>query len=342
MTTGASLAELRAFRQDLYGTFTRWGDALFELADALLSSAGPVGSIPALSLEAEFTRSHGSLYKALSKGRIDADGLRRLLAGHRGEGWPLTFAVDASTWPRCDAECSPGRGLYYSASRHSAGQPIVAGRSYQWISQLCITPDSWSAPMDVVRLPLDADATTATIGQVTSLVALLPGDRQVPLFVFDAGYDAAGLSDGLRAMRAEVLVRIAETRVFHPDPPERQAPTTGRPRRHGDRFVLADPKTWTKPDARASLCDPRYGAITVTAWHGLRPGSTAGDAGRTATSRRSCAAVSSASRLPASRRQQREARRHSGCGGPGPACPTSSAVSSPTCGVLTSSTASDS
>ena len=41
--------------------------------------------------------------------------------------WPLVFAVDASTWDRCDAECSPERGFYYSASKHSAGQPIVAG-----------------------------------------------------------------------------------------------------------------------------------------------------------------------------------------------------------------------
>jgi hypothetical protein len=30
-------------------------------------------------------------------------------------------------WDRCDAECSPERGFYYHPSRHSAGQPIVAG-----------------------------------------------------------------------------------------------------------------------------------------------------------------------------------------------------------------------
>ena len=125
--------------------------------------------------------------------------------------------------------------------------------------------------MDVMRLPLDRDATSATIDQVRRLVALLPRDGEVPLFVFDAGYDAAGLSHGLAGTRAEVLVRIAETRVFHPDPPARNAATMGRPRRHGARFVLSDPSTWTPPDATAHLFDHRYGRIAVSAWHNLHP-----------------------------------------------------------------------
>jgi hypothetical protein len=62
------------------------------------------------------------------------------------------FAVDASTMERCEAETSPERGFYYHASKHSAGQPIVAGWSYQWITQLNWAKDSWTAPMDARRL----------------------------------------------------------------------------------------------------------------------------------------------------------------------------------------------
>jgi len=127
--------ELTAFRRGLHQSLTRWGDALFELCDAVLCGVGPVSSVPSLSLEPEFSRSHGSLYKALAKGRINKDRLRRLLVANRPVDWSAVFAVDASTWARCDAECSPGRDYYYSASKHSAGQPIVAGWSYQWISQ---------------------------------------------------------------------------------------------------------------------------------------------------------------------------------------------------------------
>jgi hypothetical protein len=122
-----ALRQLLEFREGLFGCLGRWGDALFELADAILCTPGAVGSVPALSLEPEFRRSHGSLYKALERGRIDAYRLRALLVAQRPVTWPLVFAVDASTWDRCDAECSPERGFYYSASKHSAGQPIVAG-----------------------------------------------------------------------------------------------------------------------------------------------------------------------------------------------------------------------
>ena len=125
-----------AFRRDLYATFRSWGDAFFELTDAVLCASGPVTSLPRLSLEPEFRRSHGSLYRSLAKGAIDADALRSLLVANRPVKWPAVFAVDASTVERCDAECSPERGFYYSASKHSAGQPIVAGWHYQWICQL--------------------------------------------------------------------------------------------------------------------------------------------------------------------------------------------------------------
>ena len=50
-----------------------------------------------------FRRSHGSLYKALARGRIDTKALRQLLVAVRPAGWPPVFAVDASTWDRCDA-----------------------------------------------------------------------------------------------------------------------------------------------------------------------------------------------------------------------------------------------
>jgi hypothetical protein len=266
-----SAEELTEFRLGLYGAFTAWGDALFELCDALSCSVGPVHSIPSLSLEPEFQRSHGSLYKSLAKGRVDEEALRKLLVTHAPKDWPLVFAVDASTWARCDAECSPERGFHYSASKHSAGQPIVAGWSYQWITQLCWAKDSWTAPMDVCRLSPEMDVTGATITQVKGLVSQLPVNREVPLFVFDAGYDGVALAEALAEVRAEVLVRISSSRVFHPDPAPREVGARGRPARHGTRFVLADETTWTPPDDELVLTDPSYGTVRVRAWRGLHP-----------------------------------------------------------------------
>jgi len=215
----ASSAEqyLIEFRQSLFSCFSSWSDALFELSDALLCASGPVSSLSQLSLEAEFSRSHGSLYKALSKGRIDEGSLRRLLVDHRPTSWPMAFAVDASTVERCDAECS----FYYSASRHSAGQPIVAGWHYQWICQLSFAPDGWTAPVDVCRLSPETDETSATVVQLRRLCSLLPPDREIPLFVLDAGYDPIALGHDLGEERCEVLYRIRDDRVFCTQRPPR-------------------------------------------------------------------------------------------------------------------------
>jgi len=267
-------AELVEFRRGLYSCFTRWADALFELGDAVLCAPGAISSVPSLSLEPEFTRSHGSLYKALAKGRLDADRLRRLLVEHRPRDWPAVFAVDASTWERCDAECSPERGFYYSASRHSAGQPIVAGWSFQWIAQLSFAPDSWTAPLDVERITPMEDATDATLDQVRRLLGCLSGDGDVPLFVFDAGYDPIALAFGLQDTGAQILCRIREDRVFYTDPPprpRRPQGTGGRPPRHGRRMKCSQRRTWPKPSAELVAHDARHGTVRVSAWHAMHP-----------------------------------------------------------------------
>jgi len=121
---------LRTFRRSLYECFHRRKDALFELADAILSADGTAPSPAHLSLQAPHRRGWGSLYAALWRGRLDDEALRKLLARHplaSTQSEPSVYAVDVSVWPRCDAEASPERGYYYHPSRYSAGQPIVAG-----------------------------------------------------------------------------------------------------------------------------------------------------------------------------------------------------------------------
>ena len=141
----------------------------------------------------------------------------------------------------------------------------MAGWSYQWIYKLNWAPDSWTAPLDAPRITPSMDAGDATVDQVKRLVGLLPSDDEIPLFVFDAGYDGIALGEGLKDTRAQVLVRIASTRVFPPDPEAHREGAVGRPRRHGPRFVLADEESWTTPDAELATFVLRYGKVTITA-----------------------------------------------------------------------------
>jgi hypothetical protein len=263
-------ARLGGFRSELHACLTRRADALFELGDALLC-APAIPSLPHLSLEPVCRRGWGSAYAALARGRIDAERLRDLLVSSLPAADPLVFAVDVTTWPRCDAECSPCRGYYYHPSRHSAGQPIVAGWAWQWITQLSFARDSWTAPVDAARLhPLD-DTDQQAARQIRALLARLPASQAVPLFVFDAGYDSAQLTLDLAEEQVAVLVRLRSDRCFYADPPPRPPGAGGRPRRHGAKFAFADPATWPAPTTTLACQDDQYGTVTVQAWAGLHP-----------------------------------------------------------------------
>lgn len=265
------LASLRALRAALYDCFSARRDALFELGDALLTG-GPVLAPVHLSLEATHRRGWGSLYAALTHGAVDACMLRELLSRHPLDDTTRIYAIDISVWPRCDAETSPERGYYYHPSRHSAGQPIVAGWAYQWVAQLGLTRDSWTAPMDVRRVHPTENPNGVAVAQMTDLVAHLPAGAPVPLFVFDAGYDPLQLAQDLGDTRAALLVRLRRGRCFYADP----APYlgVGRPRRHGRKFVCGEPATWPAPTADHDEVDNQYGAVRVRTWAGLhaRPG----------------------------------------------------------------------
>jgi hypothetical protein len=264
------LARLGGFRSELHACFTRRADALFELGDALLC-AQAVPSLPHLSLEPIHQRGWGSAYAALARGRIDAERLRDLLVSSLPRADPPVFAVDVTTWPRCDAECSPERGYYYHPSRHSAGQPIVAGWAFQWIAQLGFDRDSWTAPVDARRLHPTDDTDQTAAGQVRALLGRLDADGPMPLFVFDGGYDSAQLTLDLAGARVGVLVRLRSDRCFYADPPPPPPGKTGRPRRHGAKFAFADPTTWPTPTATLTCQDDQYGTVTVAAWAGLHP-----------------------------------------------------------------------
>jgi DDE superfamily endonuclease len=270
---------LRAFRRSFYGCFHRRADALFELADAILSADGAAPSPAHLSLQASHRRGWGSLYAALDRGRIDAQALRRLLARHplAGSETPV-YAVDVSVWDRCDAECSPERGFYYHPCRHSAGQPIVAGWAYQFIAQLNFVRESWTAPMDVERLRPAQDANQVATEQLRAFVRLLAENEKeeeraaTPLFVFDAGYDPVKLQRGLGGCACQILVRLRAGRRFYGDPSLSDPPAhVGRPRRHGPKMKCSDPSTWPEPSAEHHCKDAGYGSVRVRAWAELHP-----------------------------------------------------------------------
>jgi hypothetical protein len=229
-----------------------------------------VDSLPHLSLVPLHQRRHGSVYAALQRGTLDAQQLSGVLVRHPLAGGQAAFAVDVSVVARCDAETSPERAFYHHPSRHSAGQPIVAGWAYSWVAQLGSERSSWTAPVDAVRLAPGERAEAAAIRQITTLAPQL-ADGPVPLFVFDAGYTPSALTLALADVRAAVLVRFRDDRVFFrsAEPRPKGQGHGGRPKRHGPAFRCADETTWGEPDRRLEELHAVCGRVDVRCWGGL-------------------------------------------------------------------------
>jgi len=291
---GADVRALIEFRLRWFECLGRRGDVLFELVDAVLVGAGPVGSVPGLSVDPVFRRGHGALYDALACGRIDREGCRDVLAGAwepEGEG-PVMVAVDGSGWLRPDARTSPERTHCHTVGSGAGGRSVPG-----WVFSLAVGLEwgagSWTVPLDARRVGPGDDPTLVTFAQMGAVRGRLEETgalvrRPPPLFVFDSGYDLPRLSflAGREGVGCQLLGRIRAGRVFYAAPPAPVAGAPGAPRRHGQRYELPVPareargsspareaKAGTLPAPQETVAGvhPRYGQVTASAWHGVHP-----------------------------------------------------------------------
>ena len=138
---------LEVYRHNLYHEcFTRAADALFELADALLTDV-TAGSLIELSQAACFRRGWPSLYEALEDGQIDRAALIRVfteMLPQRLIGTRLVLGLDTSSILRPEAHTSKDRTLVYRSNLPADATPVGPGWSF---SALVVLPDpvsSWT------------------------------------------------------------------------------------------------------------------------------------------------------------------------------------------------------
>ncbi|MFG2261234.1 NF041680 family putative transposase [Streptomyces mirabilis] len=282
---GDPLAELSRFRGVFYDCLTGRSDALFELADAVLCTDGPVKTLVGLALAPEHRRGHGALYGALNRGRLDVARLRAELAGlplPHAAGGRLVLAVDVSPWLRPDADTSDARSFCHTYGRGDAKHQMIPGWPYSWIVALESGRTSWVAPLDAVRLRPGDDLAAVTAAQLRDLIERLvaagqwsPGEPPV-LIVADAGYDVMRLAYLLRDLPVEILGRLRSDRVMRRPAPTRAEfalanPAGGRPPKHGSEFIFKDARTWGAPDAETKAETTRYGTAHAQSWDRLHP-----------------------------------------------------------------------
>ena len=189
----------------------------------------------------------------------------------------LRFAIDATPYPRPDAECSPERGhVHHDACRCDSTRKTIPGWEYQFTAALGHLRTAWAALVDAERTTA-ASRTRQTARQVKNLLRRLQaasaGGRGAPLVIMDAGYSAAALTAALAGQPVHLLIRLACGSVFYADPVTWPG-KNGRPGKHGTPVTCHnDPaQANPEPDETLTLPDtPRYGTVRVSAWRGVHP-----------------------------------------------------------------------
>ena len=189
----------------------------------------------------------------------------------------LRFAIDATPYPRPDAECSPDRGhVHHDACRCDSTRKTIPGWEYQFTAALGHLRTAWAALVDAERTT-PATRTQQTARQVRNLLRRLhaagTGGRGAPLVIMDAGYSAAALTAALAGQPVHLLIRLAAGSVLYADPVTWPG-KTGRPGKHGMPVTCHnDPdRANPEPDESLTLPDtPLYGTVQVSAWRDVHP-----------------------------------------------------------------------
>jgi hypothetical protein len=275
-----ALDVLSRFRPEFHACLAARADELAELADAVLCADGPVRTLAALSLAPGQRRSHGALYDAVNRGRIEIARMRRPLAGlplPRAADGRLMLAVDVSHWLRPGAAASPDRLFCHAYGRGKGQAQMIPGWPCSVGAALEPGRTSWTAVLDAVRLCPDDDEAEVTAAQVREVITRLieaghwrEGDPPV-LVIFDAGHDPMRLACQLADLPVEILGRLRSNRVLHFPVPARRPGTTGQPPRHGRAFALAGPATWPAAAVTTTTQTTRYGTAAAQARDRLHP-----------------------------------------------------------------------
>ncbi len=247
--------ELQRFRQTLYDSLGNARDALFDLMDAVLASAGIV-SFVSLSQSPVFRRQWSSTYAALSDSRLPRSKVLKLLVKQIPTQSQPLLAGDVSRWNRPAAKHLKDRTL-----SGRAGHATTAGQSYSTLAWIAEDSGSWALPLchdRITSFETPASKAAFQLKQVTRQMSVRP------LAIYDRGYGNASFVNQTDGIAADLLLRLASNRCAYGAPPGYRG--RGAPAKHGHKMKLNAPETWQVPMETVEVDDPKWGRVRVSRW----------------------------------------------------------------------------
>src|SRR6266516_6346469 len=259
---------LKQIRQQVYASFDRGADALFNLADALLSES-QAQSLPELSLSPFFERQWPSVYEALEDGRINVEQLRTLwvkvLLEERAETEPLWIAVDTSNLTRANAVTSADRTIIHLSNLPLVEKPISIGWTFSTVVVLPEQSSSWTPILEQQRISSEQTAIGVAIAQLQALKPLF-GKRRV-IILADRWYGTPEFLRACHELGYSVLIRLKSNRKLYRVPVRTHK--RGAPPKDGPLFQSK------RPEKNGQACEewcehtPEGRQVHISRWNHL-------------------------------------------------------------------------
>jgi DDE superfamily endonuclease len=263
-----NVSTLQEFRQEIYSSFERAGDTLFNTVDALISES-QAQSFPELSLSPFFLRSWSSLYKSFKRGSINRKRLQDIFIKYIPTppvGKRLILGIDAIQIERPFSQTSPDRtampmhNIPHASPKKSTA--ITFGWKYSTVTVLPDNPSSWTYMVDQQRIPSDKTDIQVAWEQIKEIVPKLP---MRPLILLDRGYVSVWLWCQLSALAVDVLGRLKSNQCFYkPAPPHTKR--KGQPRKDGVKLKLDNLSTQSNPDRTYDVTDEKDHPVSIRCW----------------------------------------------------------------------------
>jgi DDE superfamily endonuclease len=257
---------LQQFRHEIYASFRRAKDALFDTIDALIGET-QAQSFPELSLSPFFQRRWHSLYEAFQDGKIDHHRLQHVFLKYLPTpAKRLVLGIDATHIERPCSQTSPDRtampihNIPHTTPKKSTA--ITFGWQYSTVTVLPENPSSWTSILDQKRIPSDKTDIQVAIEQLKEIVPQL---SERPLVLLDRGYVSLWLWCQLSGLAIDALGRLKCNQVFYkPAPPH--TGKKGQPRKDGAKLKLDDSSTHKSPDGTWDGIDAKGHPVQVRWW----------------------------------------------------------------------------
>lgn len=256
-------ALLEEFRQAAYSLLGRAHDATFELTDAILLTRNAY-SLADLSLSPVFRRKWPSIYEALQDCRPQRQKLMQLYIKQMPKQDRPLLAGDHTGWSRPDAVTLQERTIEHSIVSMGGNKPITVGQGYSTIAWIPEDSGSWALPLRHERITSWENPIQKAAWQLQQVCEHLPTR---PISVWDSEYGCAPFILKTTNIKADILVRLRSNLCLWGAPPAYSG--RGRPRKHGDKFKLNEPLTWSEVTQSIEVTHPKLGRVKVSLWSNL-------------------------------------------------------------------------